>query len=368
MQKIIVIIIIVFLVSVILGALFIILTDGDTAVQDKETFDADKKTKESDNIASEDREKEILKDTLLVSFDGGENFKPAEFPGKMIVRQIFLSKKEPGKVFLTTLQNGIFIKEKESSEWKQLKLNSFKKGALFYHITEDYDNNIYISYYSGNKGRVVKYNLKDKSEEEIFETPLARYAIFGVKASRDGRILKLVSSDGGIYESIDSGYSWRIVKRFREGLLGITENENTGEFFTETSEGKILKISLNGAVSDISADLKRFDKAKIIKNLIYDENSGFLYLASGYGVLKSKGGADFWEALPLILPPESLPVEAVAVNPNDSDLIYTGSRNEFYKSDDSGVSWRIVNLPTSRAISKIEVDLVDSKIIYVGLK
>lgn len=355
MQKTIVIIIIVFLISIILGALFIIFING--AGNDKDNIIEGVKDK-----------KEILKDTLLMSFDGGENFTPAELPGKMIVQQIFLSEKEPGRIFLATLQNGIFIKEKNSVEWAQLKLKSFKKGALFYYIAEDRDNNVYISYYSGNKGRVLRYNLENEGEEEIFETPLARYAVFGIHASKDGRILKLVSSDGGIYESIDSGYSWKIVKRFREGLLGITENKNTGEFFTETSEGKILKISLNGAASDISTDLKRFDKAKIIKNLTYDENSGFLYLASGYGVLKSKGGADLWEPLPLILPPESLPVEAVAINSFNSDLIYTGSRNEFYKSDDSGASWRIVNLPTSRTISEIEADLSDPKIIYAGLK
>lgn len=360
MQKIIVIIIIVFLVSVILGALFIIFTGAGGS--DKNNSDI---TKEK----AKDK-KEILKDTLLVSFNGGENFRPANVPGKMIVRDIFISKKEPGRVFLVTLQNGIFMKEKESEDWKNILFKKTDKNTLYYYVAEDYNNNIYMSYYSGNKGRVVRYNLKNKSEEEIFETPLTRYAVFGIQVLKNGRIIKLVLSDGGVYESIDSGYSWRIVKRFKEGLLGLTENEKTGDFFTETSEGKILKFSLDaaGAISDVSGDLKRFDKANIIKDLAYDENSDYLYLASGYGVLKSKGGADSWEALPLILPPESLPVESVAVNPFDSNLIYTGSRNEFYKSDDSGESWRIINLPTVRAISKIEADLLNPKIIYAGLK
>lgn len=360
MQKIIVIIIIVFLASVILGALFIIFTGAGG--NDKNNSDITKEEVKD--------KKEISKDTLLMSFDGGENFKPANVPGKMIVQDIFMSKKEPGRIFLITLQNGIFIKEKGKDDWKQLLLKKAAKGSLYYYIAEDYEDNIYISYYSDNKGRIVRYNLKNRSEEEIFETPLTRYAVFGIQVLNKGKIIKIVSSDGGLYQSADFGYSWKIIKRFKEGLLGLTENEKTGEFFTETSEGKILKFGLNGtsAISDISADLKRFDKANIIKDLTYDENSEFLYLASGHGVLKSKEGEDLWETLPLILPPESFPVEAVAVNPYDINLIYTGSRNEFYKSDDNGESWRIINLPTGRVISKIEVDLLNPKIIYIGLK
>lgn len=354
MQKTIVAIIIVFLVSVIIGALFLIVFNGTgTRHTQSET-------------AKETSGKAVLpNETLLVSDDGGENWKFADIPGKMDTTDIFLSKKNPGKVFLIT-PSDIFVKEKDNNSWNKLFKSSLEKGSVYYFLTEDGGDNLYISIYSLNFGRVARYNLNDNGQEEIFQTPLQRYAVFGVQA-RDENNLKIVSSDGGFYKSEDAGFSWKIIKRFKDGLLNLTENKKTGDFWVPTSKGGILKISADDKIRDVSFDLKRFDKASAIKQISYDENSGFLYLASGYGVLRSKNGEDNWDALPLILPPESLPVNSVAAHPYDAKIIYAGSLNKFYKSDDDGKSWRIIDLPTTRTISRIAVDLNNPKTIYIGL-
>jgi len=357
MQRTIIIIIIVFLVSVITGALFIIIFHGSGENTAEETTGEKTENKIS------------FGETILISKDYGETWERAKIPGTFATREIVLSKITEGRVYVITESSGVLLKDKDSENWKSLPLKKAKKGALYYYLTEDNKGNIYVSAYYDNKGKVIKLNLKNKTEEEIFETPLSRYAVFGIYTSESGEVLRLVSSDGGLYESVDSGYSWRVLLRHKEGLLNMAVNSETGDFWTPDSKGKILKFSVASKnFEDVSSGLRNFKGADTAQNITFDESSGFLYLTSGYGALRAKSGLNNWEALSLTIPPESLPIAAVNVSPYDTTMIYAGAKQQFYKSDNNGKSWRTINLPTILSVSKIAVDKIKPGIIYVGLK
>ena len=354
MQKTIIAVIIIFLVSVIIGAsVVLILGARGNAVKETE-----KKTEET-----------APGETILVSANRGETWEKAKLPGVLKIRDFFVSRQKKGVILAITEDSGIFVKKKDGDSWEKIPFTEIKDETKYYFLNEDMSGNFYISFYAGGRGRVLKYNYVSGKEEEIFETPLSRYAVFGVKVSSSGNTVQLVSSDGGFYESRDAGFTWRIIKRFDKGLLDMELNRVTGEMWLITSENEIFKALDNGRVfRTVSGGLKNFKNANKIEDLFYDEKSGFLYLASSYGLLRAKNGEDNWSALPLILPPQSLPVNAVYTDPEFSEIIYAGHGNRFYKSNDSGASWRVVNLPTERTISKIAVDSLDSSMIYVGLK
>lgn len=357
MNRIITAILIIFLASVVLAALSIFIWNGTKT--------------DIDTVAAPKEEKKELAigETILVSYDEGEHWQKAKFPGNFNLNSFFLSKKNPGRVYAVTDENGIYVKEKNSDVWEALQLKNPETGSKFYVLTEDGKDNIYLGYYKKNVGFVLRYNLKNKKEEDIFKTPLQKYAVFGITASDDGENLNILVSDGGFYESRDAGFSWSILKRFEDGLLDFAKNEFTGDIWIATSKGRVLKILSGKKIfKDVSDNLIDFDKADIIEDLAYDQNGNRLYLASGYGILKSENGDGKWKTAPLIVPPESLPIKSVIINPFNKNIIYAGSFNQFYKSDDDGFSWRIITLPTQRAVSQIEVDLLDTKTIYAGLK
>lgn len=357
MQRTIIIIIIVFLVSVIIGALFIIVFHGSSERAAEEA-----PGEKTDN-------KITFGETVLISKDYGETWERAKIPGIFAVKEIVFSKITEGRVYVITESSGVLLKDKDSENWKSLPFKKAKKGALYYYLTEDGKGNIYVSAYYDNKGKVIKLNLKDKTEEEIFETPLPRYAVFGIFVSLNGKTLRVISSDGGLYESSDSGYSWQVLSRFKEGLLDMVVNFETGDFWVPDSKGKILKFSAaSKKFEDVSSSLRNFKGADAAQNIAFDENSGFLYLASGYGVLRARLGLNNWEALSLTVPPESLPIAAVYVSPNDAKMIFAGAKQQFYKSENSGKSWRTINLPITLSVSKISADKISPNIIYIGLK
>ena len=349
MNKTLIAIVIILLVSVIIGAVIIIVSSGGGGGGAKISGKAG--------------------ETVLISKDAGETWERAGISKTFNTGEIFLSRNYPGRVFVLTAKNGVWVKERDSEEWKELASLKIIKGSLLYFLTEDKEDNLYASFYSDRRGRVVKYNFQSGAEEEIYHTPLEGYGVFGIWVSSNGKVLRLNASDGGFYESQNSGYAWRVLRRFKEGLLGMTVDSQRNILWLTNSKGRILKTADGGrSWEDISAGLEKFDKADNVENLVFDERSRFLYLASGHGLLRSFNGDGGWEVLPLLLPPEALPIKAAAVDPTDQNVIYAGSKNQFYKSEDNGNSWRIITLPTNRQISRIAVDLIDSEKIYVGLE
>ena len=182
--------------------------------------------------------------------------------------------------------------------------------------------------------------------------------------------MRFISSDGGFYESVNGGATWKVKERFKEGLLQlIADKRVSGKFWVRTSKGTILK-TVDGGVNwvNVSENLKEFDGSKNIQDLTFDKGSLFIYSASDFGVLRSFDGNGRWSKIPLLVPSETLPIKSIAIDPKNSNIMYTGAKSQFYKSFDNGNSWNIVQLPTNREVSRIVVDPLDSDIIYVGLE
>jgi photosystem II stability/assembly factor-like uncharacterized protein len=308
-------------------------------------------------------------ESILISKDKGETWEKARGLGRINVSEFYQSREYPGRIYVLT-NGGIWVGEDGGKEWKKIPLFSVKKGALIHSVAESGNGELFISFFQGRQSHIIKYNLKNAGEQEIYFTPLPGYGIFGIEVDfLNENILRLASSDGGFYESANKGFSWRAIKRFQEGILQlISDRKNPGKFWIRTSKGKILETFDNGRNwIDISLDFDKFDGSRKIENFVFDQNSGFLYVASDYGLLRSRGG-NRWETVPLLVPPEALPIKAVAVDPKNPDIIYAGTKNQFYKSFDDGHSWRISRLPTGRSVSRIIVDFLNPDIIYVGLK
>ena len=308
-------------------------------------------------------------DTILISKDRGETWGKAENLGRMAIKEFYLSKFFPGRIYVST-NKGILVGEGGGNEWEELPVSALKKGGITHNIAENGKEELYISVFQDKQGSLIKYSLKGGGEHNIYFIPLSGYGIFGVAADAyNEKNLRLVSSDGGFYESLNGGFTWRAIKRFREGILQlIPDNNYTGRYWIRTSRGKIFETFDNGrSWNDVSLNLDKFDGSRKIENLVFDQNSGFLYLASDYGLLRSQGGND-WAPVPLLVPPEALPIKAAAADPKNSNIIYAGTKNQFYKSFDGGQSWNISHLPTDREIARIIVDSLNSDIIYVGLE
>lgn len=279
------------------------------------------------------------------------------------------------RLLVGTKNNGLWINQPNTGAWERLgseKLSTAQVLDATWMPPRQADgsaNALLAAVFSGQRGRVERFT--GPSETELYFTPLANYAVFGVAVHPfHSNILWIASSDGGFYESSDNGVSWRAVYRFKEGLLRLISNPVTpGNLWVVTSKGHLLVTYDAGrSWSDLSGGLSKLYNASKIESLLFDNQSGVLYLGSNYGLSRSYDRGETWQNVPIALPPEALPVTAIATDPRNSNKIAVSVQNELFVSEDGGVDWKGIILPTKRAVSAIVIDPANSNNIYVGLK
>ncbi|MBI5742744.1 MAG: hypothetical protein HZA25_02820 [Candidatus Niyogibacteria bacterium] len=272
-----------------------------------------------------------------------------------------------GTVYAGTRRDGLWTAG-PNGKWSQTATAGLGSGARILDVTAQ-DGTALAAVFSGNQGRILR--LDGKTERELYFTPLSKYAIFGLAQDpRDYRVLRIISTDGGFYESVDGGTSWKSVYRFNEGLVRlIADPSDGGRFWVVTSRGNIYGTNDAGRTwRDLSSGLAKFDRASDIQSVVLDPRSGALYLGTGYGLLRSYDGGVSWQAVPLTIPPEVLPVTAVAVDPRNPKTIYAAAKNQLYVSYDNGESWHGSILPTKRTVYTIAIDPQNGNNILIGLR
>ena len=201
----------------------------------------------------------------------------------------------------------------------------------------------------------------------MYFVPVERFGVFDLSYDDATGSAIIANGQGGLLESRDKGRSWRVAKWFSDGLTGLAVDPRAAStFYVLTSGGKIFKTTDRGAsFVDLSSGFASFDRSYKNQNLAIDPLSGTLYLGSDYGLIRSRDAGFSWEGVPVIIPPEALPVLSVAVHPNDSRIFFASAQSQIYKTVDGGTSWSIVLSPTTRRVTKIVIDKNNTNRIYL---
>jgi photosystem II stability/assembly factor-like uncharacterized protein len=273
-----------------------------------------------------------------------------------------------GNMYAGTRRDGLWWIDHTSGKWRQATSLHLGKGVRVFDVVVNY-NDIISAVFSDGRGRVTR--LSGAMEKELYFTPLAQYAVFGMaKDKKNDNILRIISTDGGFYESLDGGISWRSIYRFNQGLVKIiTDKSVSGKYWVVTSNGSIYRTMDAGRTwKNVSAGLSKYPRGSEVESAVWDARAGALYLGTGYGLLRSYDGGDTWKAVPLTVPPEVLPIVAVAVDPKNSNTIFAAAKNQLYVSYDNGESWHGSILATDRVVSVIAIDPENSNNVFIGLR
>ncbi|NLZ74788.1 hypothetical protein GX917_02755 [Candidatus Falkowbacteria bacterium] len=200
------------------------------------------------------------------------------------------------------------------------------------------------------------------------------------------RNIYLGTSRGDIIKSIDGGASWRTIHRLNDGVLRLVISPlDSRLIFVATNRGKIYSFNSNtntNAVAsadidanfqvenwtDINTALESFNPGPYFRDLIINKKDNLIFLATEKVILRSADNGMTWENLNLIQTEKDAVINAIAVNPENSDEIYYVTNTAFIKSIDGGVTWTSKNLPTKRAGRDLLIDYKNPNIIYLGTR
>ncbi|MDO8561113.1 MAG: hypothetical protein Q7R91_02775 [bacterium] len=316
---------------------------------------------------------------VFLSEDGGatwqarNNIKDSKLKlSGLNITDFAIDSKNSGWLFMATSNSGIWKSDDGGQNWEKVvdKAGTLdpKAQVLRLVISKKNSNLWFTAVYQKNRGAVLKSEDGGETFKEVYFVPVERFGVFNLAYDDAAGIVTIVNGQGGLLESRDLGKSWRVVKWFTDGLTGIVADPVASSiYYILTAKGKIFKTADRGAsFTDLSSNFSSFDKSWKNQNLTIDPLSGTLYLGSDYGIIRSKNGGFSWESVPVIIPPEALPVLSIAVNSNDSRAFFVTAQSQIYRTADGGVNWSIVPSPISgRRITKFVIDKNDANRIYL---
>ncbi len=285
------------------------------------------------------------------------------------INDLKLNPHDPNTLVLATDGNGLFLSFDRGASWGKLVdragvLDPASKVLAVAFDPGDADA-WYLAVYQQDRGRVLLTRDAGETFSEIYLVPLPKFGVFDLLVEPLGRKLSIVTGQVGYLESENQGRTWRVLRWFRDGLLRLAiDPSNPAARYVVSSRGSIFKTPDAGLTwVDLTPNLRAFAGSTRNQRLSVD-SSGTLWLGSNFGLLRSRDGGRSFEAPSLIIPPQALPVLAIAVDPSDSRHLIVSAARELYETPDAGASWSIRSAPGQGRVTHLAFDPANAKTIY----
>lgn len=298
-------------------------------------------------------------------------------------------------MFLGTKSQGLWKSEDNGLSWTSVKdaVGVLKRDADVHKIavSSSSPDTVYLAVFQEKRGRVLKSEDRGNSFREILFVTEDGFGVFDLFADpKNADHVLAVTGQGGILESVNGGKTWSIKRWFSEALTNILVNPDfPNEFFVVTSSGRLWKTFDGGENwADLNKALKRImlknrEKERYVDPLLAFRSGGgnnierlipdpmlfsTLYIGSRAGLLRSTNGGFGWEKMDTLIPPEALPVSAVAAHPRRSQTLFAAALSQIHRSDDGGKEWSVSTLDTPLRVSRFFIDPEDTNIMFAALQ
>ena len=211
--------------------------------------------------------------------------------------------------------------------------------------------------YAGTDGGVYRSSDGGRTWEArnktMGDTPIYSLAI----GSYDGQLVYAAGKSAEVWKSLDGGSSpWERLScdYFKEGIYTLALHPSNNQVIYAGADNSTLAMSINGGHDWLlrNGGLEHASFFLKISTLAIDpRNPDIMYAGTGFrsnydghGIYKSTDGGLSWRPINYGLPVDSMYlggyyIQAIAIDPHDSQTICIGGFSGLYKSTDSGASW-----------------------------
>lgn len=311
------------------------------------------------------------------SDDAGENWKQIvtideknNIASENIVRIIYDPHGGGQRIYLGTLEKGMFFSDNGGDTWQSTQIN---KGDVWdIAIDPEDENTIYVAVFSGNLGRVYATHDKGENWEPIFIDTIVGAPVYNVVIDwYNHNNIIITTGWGGILFSEDQGQTWEKISEIRErvGRVHLSDTDSRIMWYVTPDQG-ILRTSDGGYNwEEIALEgLREYPGGTRIYELTIDESTGRFFIATGHGLLISEDLGFTWEPIKTLTPYGSGPFYSIAVNPQDPNEIFFATGNTVFKSYNQGETWRSRKVHTGQAIRYVRYHPENPEVIYLGIR
>ena len=332
---------------------------------------------------------------VFKSLDGGENWENIGLKEETIFSIVI--KPDNSQIIYAGTWYGIFKSTDHGYSWNKIGLNGKKVNVL--KIEPQNANIIYV----GTGNGVYKSTDAGESWNEVgsLGVEVLSLAIDPINT----KIIYAGTDTVGMSKSIDRGEKWERLRILANEIpsievdnngtiyvgteLGVSKSQDGGKTFKTISNPKgiealaidpIVKNTIYAATldgiyksNDEATSWKRIglDGVPSFSIVIDPKNPKVIYVGTlGEGIYKSIDGGMSWEnkSQGITDPYEEPSVLAIAINPDNTEIIYAGTWNGVFRSNDSGNSWESVgpHQESELRVFSIQIDPSNDEVLYVG--
>ncbi len=278
-----------------------------------------------------------------------------------------LDPQDANRVYLGVRHRGLWVSTNRGDRWAATGLSTGDDRCLTFDPLNDQ------ILYLATSNQIRKSVDQAKTWKTVYTEPQPGQTIeCTIVDPLRGNIIWLITTGGKIVRSADYGATWTLVNTDAK-LRGIVRLDidpaSGGAVSVFTNRRGIYRIDPSGVtVTNASAGLKLYRNAISIRDvdIVRTATGSSWYLATGYGVLVSQDNGGSWQAIPTLLNPSTNLISNIAINPKASSEIFLTTGRKLHHSVDTGGSWSITNLPSTRQPVWLTFDPTNVDRLYVG--
>jgi len=285
-------------------------------------------------------------------------------------------------IYLASYDSGLYYTYNVTEGWSEVKT---LPKATVNDIKVDPKNKCIL--YAAFTNRVYRSNDCTRTWTQIYFDNNVGVAVNTIAVDQyNPSNIYIGTSRGEIIKSIDSGSSWRTIQRLEEGINRLIISPlDSRLIFVATAKNNIFSFNSNSATNpansadleanfvvenwmDLNELLRDYNLGVSFKDIVVNAKDGKMFIATEKVILRSSDNGYTWENIKLIQPEKDAIINAIAINPQDSNVIYYVTNTTFFRSSDAGTTWTTKKLPTKRSGRVLLIDFKNPNVIYLGTK
>ncbi len=280
------------------------------------------------------------------------------------VTRIVFSPHAEDEITLTTAANGVYVTTDGGERWQPTQFSSGNFSSFAYDPT-----NTAIQYVA--TGATVLKTADTGQHWEVIYTETRGEAITAVAVDAyDAQRLYLATQGGTILKSTNGGQDWLALTDLDDVVHTILMSpRDTRVLYAATGNRGIFLSTDGGLAWKTLEGLTKYGGAGTVNGLqiLPADATDILYAATNYGLLRSPDSGTSWVPIKTLVPFGTLPLRAVAVEPQRTNILYFSVNNLIHKSEDGGATWRTIEtVPTRRPVIRLAVHPSKPGVVFAG--
>jgi len=321
---------------------------------------------------------------LFISENKGEDWQALKTPGREVIsaKSLVFDPENPQHLYLASAK-GIFQSKTQGERFRfqGTVFDTETKPSLISECIPDPQRpeTIYIVSKEIGGDRVLVSNDGGESFRVIFISEKGdRITAFAIDPFLS-RFLYIGTKKGLFLESEDFGRSWRKKIQFSQAITQIAPDpykegeiyvllapieENPFDYWSYRIPGRLMIGKNRGEEFKEFEKIKRFGE---IKKIVFDPNlRGWVYFVSDSLLLRSSSTGKI--EIVKSLSSSNTKITTFTIDPKNSNILYLGTENVIYRSENKGEDWEIIEPPIKGEIKEIKINPSDPKVILLSIR